>query len=167
VALGAKLADLRNEEITHTALVTGTYVVRVSAENGTVGEYVLDPSPLPATDLNSRPLAAPNRRSGSAGVVTQPRAIIAHPQYFRRSAEALPAKVACYDELLESRGNSFRELLDVVEQRLSAVDHGALLQLQGSTDQLPQEQRDRSTEKWSRALDVCLSDNQLAATISW
>src|SRR5205823_5390228 len=48
VAVGVPTADGRNEEIVATAAVAGTYSVEVSAEGGTAGEYILDPSPVAA-----------------------------------------------------------------------------------------------------------------------
>jgi FG-GAP-like repeat/Bacterial pre-peptidase C-terminal domain/FG-GAP repeat len=43
---GTPTSDGRNEKIIFTATVGGTYVVAVSAEAGTSGEYILDPSPV-------------------------------------------------------------------------------------------------------------------------
>src|SRR5262249_14883638 len=43
VAAGGLLPDGRNEAITYTAPVSGTYYVKVSGENLTEGDYVLDP----------------------------------------------------------------------------------------------------------------------------
>jgi hypothetical protein len=43
VATGAKLADGRNESITFTPTTSGTYYVKVSGQNLTEGDYVLDP----------------------------------------------------------------------------------------------------------------------------
>jgi streptogramin lyase len=71
VATGTVLADGRNESITYTAPTAGTYYVKVSRQNFTEGDYVLDPissSPAdngftPRTDsvfanLNRTPSAA-------------------------------------------------------------------------------------------------------------
>jgi Bacterial pre-peptidase C-terminal domain len=41
VASGTALADGRNESLSYTALVSGTYLGRVTGESGTTGEYVL------------------------------------------------------------------------------------------------------------------------------
>ena len=41
VATGTALADGRNESLSYTALVSGTYLGRVTGESGTTGEYVL------------------------------------------------------------------------------------------------------------------------------
>src|SRR5215831_7416389 len=41
VATGTALADGRNESLSYTALVSGTYLGRVTGENNTIGEYVL------------------------------------------------------------------------------------------------------------------------------
>jgi hypothetical protein len=41
VATGTALADGRNESLFYTALVSGTYLGRVTGESGTTGEYVL------------------------------------------------------------------------------------------------------------------------------
>jgi streptogramin lyase len=43
VASGTVLADGRNEAITYTVPASGTYYVKVSAQNSTEGDYVLDP----------------------------------------------------------------------------------------------------------------------------
>jgi hypothetical protein len=43
VATGTVLADGRNESITYTAPTAGTYYVKVSRQNSTEGDYVLDP----------------------------------------------------------------------------------------------------------------------------
>jgi sugar lactone lactonase YvrE len=43
VVSGVVLADGRNEQITYLVPATGTYYVKVSRENDTAGEYVLDP----------------------------------------------------------------------------------------------------------------------------
>ncbi len=43
IVAGTLLADGRNEEVNYTALVDGDYRVRVTAEGGTAGEYILDP----------------------------------------------------------------------------------------------------------------------------
>jgi hypothetical protein len=42
VATGTKLADGRNELVVYQPLITGTYTIEVSAQNGTVGEYELN-----------------------------------------------------------------------------------------------------------------------------
>jgi hypothetical protein len=42
VASGVKLADGRNEVVAYQPLVTGTYRVHVSSQNGTTGEYILN-----------------------------------------------------------------------------------------------------------------------------
>jgi hypothetical protein len=44
VATGTALTDGRNEQITFTAPAAGTYYIKVSSENGTDGDYVLDRS---------------------------------------------------------------------------------------------------------------------------
>jgi hypothetical protein len=44
LAEGVPTADGRNEDITYTTADAGSYFVEVSAEDGTAGEYVLDPS---------------------------------------------------------------------------------------------------------------------------
>jgi hypothetical protein len=49
---GTPLLDGRNEEIVFSATVGGTYIVEVSAEARTSGEYILDPSPV-LTGLNA------------------------------------------------------------------------------------------------------------------
>jgi hypothetical protein len=43
VAVGVTLADGRNEAISYTAPTSGTYYVKVSAQNYAEGDYVLDP----------------------------------------------------------------------------------------------------------------------------
>jgi Ca2+-binding RTX toxin-like protein len=52
VATGTVLADGRNEQIVFTVTTGGTYYVKVSGENDTEGEYVLDPVEEP-TGANS------------------------------------------------------------------------------------------------------------------
>jgi hypothetical protein len=56
VAEGVKLPDGRNETLDYTALASGAYRIQVTAENGTRGEYFLDPIEIPA--INSPSSAA-------------------------------------------------------------------------------------------------------------
>jgi hypothetical protein len=60
IATGEVLADGRNERIVFTVPAggAGTYRIRVSAENGTHGEYFLDPEDLAAAGTDGARLAA-------------------------------------------------------------------------------------------------------------
>jgi sugar lactone lactonase YvrE len=44
VAIGTKVGDGRNEQMTYTAAVPGIYYVEISSQNFTEGDYVLDPA---------------------------------------------------------------------------------------------------------------------------
>jgi hypothetical protein len=59
VATGTKLADGRNETITYTALVSGAYRILATGDNGSRGEYFLDP-----VETDSTSLPPPDRGSG-------------------------------------------------------------------------------------------------------
>jgi methionine-rich copper-binding protein CopC len=73
VADGTKLDDGRNEQITYTALVPGAYRIKLTGDNGTVGEYFLDP----VETGGDAPPAAPVPPGGgpAGGLVPAPLAV--------------------------------------------------------------------------------------------
>jgi hypothetical protein len=58
VASGVKQADGRNERIVYTVPVAGVYRIKVTADNGTQGEYFLDPIETFAAGPAAGPVAA-------------------------------------------------------------------------------------------------------------
>jgi hypothetical protein len=68
VASGTKLTDGRNDTITYTALVSGSYRIKVAAENGTQGEYFLDPV---VTGSSQAPAAGVAEAASTPVVVTR------------------------------------------------------------------------------------------------
>jgi hypothetical protein len=68
VAEGVKLADGRNEQINYTvpAGAAGVYVIRVTAENGTRGEYFLDPIEIRPVSTAPVPPSAVFATNGAA-----------------------------------------------------------------------------------------------------
>ena len=61
--LATVLADGRNEAITYTAPTSGTYYVKVSRQNFTEGDYVLDPE---ESDSEATSAVAPAPATGGA-----------------------------------------------------------------------------------------------------
>jgi hypothetical protein len=78
LASGTTLADGRNQTITFTPATSGTYLIRLTSQGGTSGEFFLDPAGAPLTDTSSEggempPLVAPKTTVISgAGAVDLP-----------------------------------------------------------------------------------------------
>jgi hypothetical protein len=114
VASGTALADGRNERITYTAPAAGTYYFQVSSDNGTQGEYVLDPeesSPEPAT---SQLMTATLLGSGPPEALDMASFELKWPD---RKATVPEPTLGSEDRANERRGTTHSDL------RLSALEH--------------------------------------------